>query len=147
MASYAAISDLTNVMNTAALTTLSTGQQTQALSAASDIADSYFRAQYTLPLLSWGQDVIDAVCNIAAYRLMTLRGYGPEAGADSGFRKRYEDAIDWLKMVAKNETVPNLVDSASGGAEGGVFIVTGSMRGWSNRGNTANDPGNPYDGD
>lgn len=147
MAAYAVQADLANVLNAAASASITSGQQNAALASASDYADSYFRAQFTLPLISWGQDVTDAVCEIAAYRLMMLRGYNPESGSDVGLRQRYEDAIKWLERVASGKTVPNVSDSASGGVEGGPFIISSSQRGWSNRGNTANDPGSPYDGD
>src|SRR5215468_9598381 len=73
-----------------------------ALLAASEEADNYMQARYRVldaPLTAWGTDLRRLVCKIAAYTLMGVRGYNPEAGADVYIRMGYEDAIETLKGV------------------------------------------------
>lgn len=118
----------------AALTGIATGDQDAALEAASDLADSYLRARFTLPLSSWQDDLRRAVCNVAAYDLLSARGYNPDAGADSNVRQRYEDAVRWLEGVAAGRVTPAVTDSGSSGSSGsgaGVArVFTSDPRGW-----------------
>lgn len=96
-----------------------------ALDAASDIADSYLRGRFVLPITTHGGDLADAVCRIAAFNILSRRGYNPEGNADQ-VRLRYEDAIEWLKGVSTGRITPALTDSSSstsGGGKGGPFVV------------------------
>jgi phage gp36-like protein len=101
----------------AALTGISTPDQDAALQAASRVADSYLVKRWQLPLQTtptegWGDDLRQAVCDIAAYRLLKRRGFNPEQGDDASLRMSYEDAVKWLENVAKGSVTPiDLVDS------------------------------------
>ncbi len=115
----------------AALTSVSAPDQIAALQAASDLADSYLRSRFTLPLATWGDDLRRAVVAIATYDLMSHRGYNPEAAGDTTIRDRYQDAIRWLEKIAANLLTPSVTDSSSPqAANGGVHVRSREPRGW-----------------
>lgn len=115
---YATTADLANTVAAAALAHPSTGtsaQNAQLLKASEDI-DSYLRDQFELPLLEWGADIVQRCCDIAAYRLVCLRGFNPEA--DGHFQSNSKMAVDWLRDVASGKVVPDVVDSSPGASPG-----------------------------
>lgn len=115
----------------AALASVSAADQTAALQAASDLADSYLRSRYTMPLTAWADDLRRAVCAIATYDLMSHRGYNPETGGDPNIRARYDDAIRWLEKVASGQISPSVTDSAPAASEAGRARVSSKpARGW-----------------
>src|SRR4051794_15034224 len=82
-----------------------------ALDAASQEADGYLGAQYTLPLLAWGKDLRKYVSQLAAYDILATRGRNPQ-GLDEDVRMRRDDAIRWLKDVRAGVITPaGIVDS------------------------------------
>lgn len=100
---YADRTDLVRLgLRAEALTGVSTTAQDAALEAASDVADSYLRARYALPLTAWGDDLRRAVAAIASLDIMTARGFNPSNGADDVLVQRSRDATSWLKDVAAN---------------------------------------------
>lgn len=116
----------------------STEASTAALEDASAEADSYIAVKYTLPLPNTPTVLLRAVCDIARYRLYKDR-------ATEEVRKRYDDAVSWLKLLAKGgtqmrftpdlttaqtETVRNSASLPSGTSyQGGVFgsVMTDKM--------------------
>lgn len=115
MAAYATRPELYQVVSQTALGSLTTAEQDAALESASRKADSYLGVVFELPLTSWGADLKDAVCYLAAYRLMSRRGFLPESGDAELFRDNYKDAIKWLEQVAGGKVKPiDVVDSSSG---------------------------------
>lgn len=118
-----------------------------AIEGASDVADSYLRARYVLPLLSWGNDLRRMVAIIAAYDLIVVRGYNPRGGVgEDQLRLRYEDALAWLKLVAQGTVSPEVTDSSPSATPGASSagrsrIVSASQRGWSGSGDY------PFQGD
>lgn len=154
---YATSTDLASLgLVSAALANVGAGVQTAALAAASAVVDSKIQSRYVLPLTQWGQDLVRAVCVIAAYDIMTSRGYNPMAGADQNIRQRYLDAIEWLENVGKGTDTPSQVvdssttsgtgssdDSITTQTRGGLQMTTSAVRGWTGRGvsgSTADDP-------
>ena len=150
---YATRTDLANLgLIGNALASVPTGVQDAALLAASAMADSYLQSRFVLPVTSWGQDLVRIICIVAAYDIMTSRGYNPMAGADQNIRQRYIDALEWLDEVGKGTQSPSyIVDSNPGGSttsttstdgsivssiDGELRIVTQSVRGWTPRGGT-----------
>jgi phage gp36-like protein len=150
---YATRADLTNLgLLAGALSSVPTATQDAALLAASGLADAALQSRYILPLTRWGQDLVRCVCIIAAYDLLTSRGYGPQQGVDDNIRKRYLDQLDWLKEVGKgNDTPSYVIDSSANGSggsvsspsadgsivtstDGGLQMTTSSVRGWTDRG-------------
>jgi len=79
-----------------------------ALQSASEIVDTYLRGRYSLPLLAWDISVTEATSRIAAYNLLNIRGYNPASGSDVNLETRYNQAIDWLKLVQKQQAHPNV---------------------------------------
>lgn len=92
----------------------------------------YFGGRYGMPLLSWGDDVRKKVCSHAAWGYMSeKRGFNPESPADAVFRMNYDDAINWLKLVMRNDiNPPGIVDSTPDKTEEFIEIVTETSRGW-----------------
>jgi phage gp36-like protein len=109
---YATTTDLANAIASAALTHPSTGTTAQnaQLLRASEFIDGYLRSQYTLPLNTWGSDVVDKCCDIAAYHLVCLRGFNPEA--DGHFLENYKMAIKWLESVSMGKITLDVLDSS-----------------------------------
>ena len=100
------------------------------LSAASDLASGYFKAQFTMPLLVWGDDLRSAIVDIASWKIMKRRGFNPEVGADIAIRQGYEDAISWLEDVAKGKVIPEITDSATTSAASSPAVSSATSRGW-----------------
>lgn len=129
MASYATTADLAQyAINSAAFASVAAGTQQTQLDAASTLAEGYLADQYHLPIIApFPIDLKLAVCNIAAYFLMTFRGYRPD-GSDEIVRQRYEDAMSWLRDVANGTTSPaGIIDSTPTVRDGAPVVTTGTM--------------------
>jgi phage gp36-like protein len=121
--SYAQVSDLLKYgLSQAALNTVTTDVTIQQahLDAASDLADSYLRSKFNLPLISWGLALTQKVCEIGAYTLIDLRGYDPENPLDMPIYNRYKAAVSWLERITEGEVNPVVVDSSGDPALLGV---------------------------
>lgn len=132
---YADRTDLARLgLRSGALTGVSTGDQDAALEAASDTVDGYLRSRYTLPLSAWGDDLRRAVCTIAAWDILTTRGFDPSKGGDEAIRLRYEDAIKWCEAVSAGRvkvtggiTTPTATRSAKASSPA---TTSSRIRGW-----------------
>jgi phage gp36-like protein len=111
------------------------------LDAASSTADGYLSTHYTLPIVvPYPASLIDAVCRIAAYNLLSVRGYNPEGQAEQ-IRLRYEDAIRWLEGISAGRIAPgDIIDSTGRGDEGGPFVVQPQASSTSSTGSTFGTP-------
>jgi phage gp36-like protein len=101
---YATTTDLASFgLPAAATADLDSSDLNAQLEAASATADSYLASRgYALPLTSWGQDLTSAVCRIAAWSIMVnLRGVNPEDPGHAAIRLGQQDAMGWLRDVAK----------------------------------------------
>lgn len=94
-----------------ALTDLEEGDVENAIEAASRTVDSYLRKRFSLPLVSWGNDVSQAVADLAQYNLLSRRGFRPNSGNDEIVVRRRDDAVKWLENVARGLVEPDIVDS------------------------------------
>jgi phage gp36-like protein len=123
---YATRNDLAGVISAAALTHPSTGPAAQdaQLLRASEVADSYLRSQYKLPLVRWGSDIVDAVCNVAAYKLVCLRGFNPEA--DESYLTNYNTATKWLRDIGSGVVTPDVIDSSASTVDPGDHAAAAS---------------------
>lgn len=98
------------------------------LQAASDRADELIRGQVAVPVQRTGTaypvGLVQAVCQIAAYELLTVRGFSDEA-FEANMRKRAEAAIDRLKAIGRDEAHPGWADASVDGAAGydGPFVL------------------------
>lgn len=149
MATYAKLADLAALgVNARVLESFTKPEQDRAIAEASDTIDSYLRARFTLPLLSFGTDIVGCCAVLAAYSLLSARGYNPDTPGDGNFRERYLDRIRWLEMISKGQAVPNVTDSAPSAGPGVPSsrsrMVSSSSRGWSRRGSTDNNGGGPF---
>jgi phage gp36-like protein len=115
----------------AAMSTMIGAKRVEALAATTEMASGILAARYDLPIVLWGTDLSQATCKITAYDLLSVRGFNPD-GDDDNVRKRYDDAMDWLRAVAAGSISPvGLVDSTPEESdEGGAEVLTYASRGW-----------------
>jgi phage gp36-like protein len=149
---YATPADIDNIgIAHVALDKITNEAKLAALSAASALADGYLSfAGCTVPVPSgmFTDALKQCVAIIAAYHLLSVRGYGPEKAGGDNLRKRYEDQIAWLQAVAAKEVAPPCDES--GGADPTAAssrgdVISSSSRGYSER-DTGEEPG-PFVGD
>jgi phage gp36-like protein len=134
---YALSTDLSNPalgLPARALEKIAADDLDQGLEAASRIADGYLTSRYVLPITTWGHDLRLCVCSIAAYHLLSGRGFNPE-GADENMRLRFEDAMRWLREVNKGVVTPvGITDSSSPPEDhsdaGAALVLYDQPRGW-----------------
>lgn len=109
----------------------SSSDREKELDAASKFADSYLATQYDadeLPLTTYGVDLTQVVCKIAAYELLRKRGFdSPNEG--NSFKAARDEAVSWLKDVSAGRA------SVSGGTttaspEFSSVVYTSAKRGW-----------------
>ena len=86
------------------------------LANATDVADSYLRQRYTLPLVTVPKLLRDWVGAIARHQLYMRR---PEGGNDlpPAVVRSYRDAIRFLEQLAAEKLSIGIVDSANGGSD------------------------------
>jgi hypothetical protein len=106
---YAQQADLLNVgLPQQAIGQLNATQISTALQNASDELDGGFRGRYgdgpSPLLLTWDSSVTLATAQIAAYRLMVLRGMDPDS--DSNFRTGFLDAKQYIRDVQHQQLQP-----------------------------------------
>lgn len=88
---------------------ISTGDQQAALDEASGRVDEFLAARYPLPLISWPTSITEYTCRIATWNLLSARGYNPTMGGDSNIKDRYDNAIEMLTLVQKQQLHPAVV--------------------------------------
>lgn len=77
-----------------------------ALEAASRVVDSYIGSRYTLPLVTYDKAVTIAVCKIAAYELLSRRGFAAGVADGDMVERRYDQAMAWCRDVARGLALP-----------------------------------------
>jgi hypothetical protein len=140
MSQYCTPSDVTTyALPATALATVSSGEQTAACVAASEEADSFLRGRFQLPLASWGQDVVRYTAYIAAYLMMSKRGFQPLGGADAMIRENYYRAVGypdrpgtgWFPQIQRQSIHPDVVE---GGVSAPKYqlpqVYSAPKRGW-----------------
>lgn len=85
-------------------------EMTYSLVSASSICNGYLKRRYGLPLKQWGYDLIQVVCDIAAYNLLKRKGFNP-VQYDSAFEDAYNRGIKWLEDVGNRREHPEIIDS------------------------------------
>lgn len=141
MSQYLDPADLPKYGPQTALDTTDAAQQLQACIDASEIADSYLRGRYTLPLVAWGADVRTYTGWIAWYLLMAGRGFNSGAGADRLIVERYYMAIGnpnapgtgWFPGIQRQAIHPDVTPSVAPGQDPGhdvPSVSTNPQRGW-----------------
>lgn len=103
------------------------------LEAASARVDGYLRGRYLLPLTSPPPaEIVSCTTALAAYSVLSRRGFDPHAGTDANVRARYEDAVSWLERIAQgkvnlaaaSDASPSLQDGGPRVRSGGPFGST-----------------------
>ena len=135
MSQYASRDDLVvNGLPEEAITGIADDDINRILQEASAKCDSYLTGRYVVPRPDWGSDLTGAAAKIAAWDLLVhRRGVNPSDPGHAAIMKDRNDAMAWLKDVAKD--VANLVvgDAAGKPRRGVAAFVGGSTsgsRGW-----------------
>jgi phage gp36-like protein len=129
-------------------TTVDDSVVTAALLEATSIGYSYMRGRYNLPILgsvSGGTGVYDPsivvrMVHIAAYNLMTGRGFNPAPGGDETIRSAYyeavgngRDIVGWFPMVQRQSIHPDVIESSPNApAHPFPSFTSNPPRGWGN---------------
>lgn len=88
---------------------------TPAIEARSAFIDSYLNLKFTLPILVWGADLKECCAVLAAWDVISVRGFKPDENPeDHPLRIRYEDMIKWLESIRDGELIPVVTDSDTG---------------------------------
>lgn len=141
MSQYVDPADLAKYLPQTALDTTTPAAQLQACIDASEIADSYLRGRYTLPLLAWGSDVRMYTAWIACYLLMAGRGFNSGAGSDRLIVERYYVAIGnpnapgtgWFPGIQRQAIHPDVTPTVAVGQDAThdiPVVSTNPQRGW-----------------
>jgi phage gp36-like protein len=90
--------------------------------------------RYTLPLISWGDDLRLAVAQLTAWDIVAV-AIGKSASADDEqtWIARRDEAIAWLRDVASGKVIPlDIVDSSAASVSPDVTmqIVSDEPLGW-----------------
>jgi phage gp36-like protein len=97
----------------------------RALADAAAEIDGYLQGRYVLPLQQPPKVLALYACDIAMYRLMTLRRSGDVEDA----RSRYDDAIRYLRSVSKGEVQLGISDAGHAAQqEAGPELITAPRR-------------------
>lgn len=116
----------------AALSVVAVATRDQARVAASDEASGYLKKRYGLPILGWGTDLKRKVADLAAYDLMTFRGFDPGSESGALIVKRRDDAVLWLRDVSNGVVEPtDLEDSTATVDEQAPLVSSDTAAGWS----------------
>ncbi len=126
---YASIEDFLNAgLPTGALASIDKSIWNQALIRASAFADTFIGCKYTLPLgRPYDPSLVDAVCQIAAWRLMSLRGYNPAVSggsSDALIRQGFLDARQWLYEVSNGRAALTVVQATPESLQPDVYTST-----------------------
>lgn len=130
MSAYLTRADLARYVPEKALAALPTADQDAAIAAASDEADGYLAARYTLPLAHTGADLKLHVASIALWHLLGRRNHNPANPAGDAFRLRYLDAIAWLEKVRDGKVIPARVVDSTPDRHPRPEVITSPRRGW-----------------
>ena len=142
---YATTADLqTAGLPPGVLSSVDTFTQELALERASAQADGALRTQYRLPIVApYDPALVDAVVQIAVWRLMMRRGFSPQQGSDTTFRIGYEDAMEFLRRVANGTIRIAVVQSTPEYEE--PIVLTSPGRGYTEC-QGIDGPVGPYEG-
>lgn len=100
----------------------------------STYADGYLRAsgKLTLPLTAWGRDLRGAVAKLATWDVLSdVVGMNPEDAANSNWIARRDEALEWLRGVARGSiVVEDVADTTPTVEESSSVVYTTARRGW-----------------
>lgn len=124
MSLYASVADFKNRTTERAYSGMSDAFILAHLTDASELADAYLSQRgYEVPLTTVGNDLKGAICKIALYTAMTAYGYNPNSQAEEAVRMQYEDAMAFLRDVAKGVANLNTAITVAARTANGVAEV------------------------
>lgn len=101
------------VTDAGALNRFTPQQQDDALLGASKRFDSHCRSQFQLPFTYVGKDVVDSVCDVAWYDLLSGKGISHQQNpVDGTARTKRDDAVRWWELISANLATPDVTDSS-----------------------------------
>lgn len=129
-------------------TTVDDSVVTAALLEATSVGYSFMRGRYNLPILGsemggigvFDPAIVVRMVHIAAYNLMTGRGWNPAPGGDETIRKAYEEAVSiepgklgWFPQVQRQAIHPDIIESSPAApAHPFPSMTSAPPRGWRN---------------
>lgn len=128
MTRYAEIENVEALaMASASIASISEADKNACLDAASSEADVLMSSRHATPLTEWPLAVTLHVAKMAAFHMMSVRGYRP-TGFDELIRLGYEDGRKFFEMVGKGK--PGLPVSQTAPAATGTPSVTSDDQRW-----------------
>jgi phage gp36-like protein len=118
-------------VNADALTPVPEKDQMEALEAASRLIDTYLW-KLNPPLAVFTGEISEAAAVMAAYTVMSSRGFDPEHDDSKNLRLRYLDKIRWLESLDGGAKLPGAVGQGGPGGSGmlGPTVRAAPLRGW-----------------
>ena len=116
-------------LSAAAIAAYDDASLTNFLIAASDWADGYLRSRYTLPLISWSQDLKIAVCQYAKYLVLDHRGYDPADPTGASIITALKQAEKFWEDVDSGKRSLQVVETSST-PRIGATVYSNPSRGW-----------------
>ena len=108
---------------------LTASQISACLQAASDEVYSALSGRFAPPYEDWDTATVIAVCKIAAWELLNLRGYNPAAGPDKNIADRATQAREWINGVKNKAIHPRIVAAAAQTTYDQPIVTTSSVLG------------------
>lgn len=84
-----------------------------AFSQASRTADLYLAERYSLPLVTWGDDLRQMVVQIAVYRLLCRRAWNPSDPNNAGIVALYKQALADLNAIKQGLLSLDVTETSS----------------------------------
>lgn len=95
--------------------------------------DTYLRGRYTVPLANpYPKEIVKAVCVLAAWDLLSVRGFDPNSESDTAIRQRYDDLCDrpmqpgWLERISQGRINLDIAADQTPTTGEGAPIVLGT---------------------
>lgn len=103
-----------------------TGDPVDHFYAGTTTVNSYLRGRYQLPLTPpFPGEIVNATAKLAAYSILSVRGFDPENAADVNIRMQYDDMVRWLERLADGKVTLDLrADASPGVHDGGPRVLS-----------------------
>lgn len=88
-------------------------ERQSALDSASSQIDSYLYKVYKLPLLKYDTALSRACAIMAAWDLLSVRGFNPDTKQGELLERRYDGVIAWLDKISTGKVKPPWPDNAN----------------------------------
>lgn len=109
---YATAQQLTDLgANERLLTGIAPEARDSALASASAQIDSYLSRVFNLPLRTFGVELSRACAVMAAWDLLSVRGFNPDTPQGGLLKQRYDDVLTWLDKIAVGRVKPAWPDT------------------------------------